>query len=335
MRRVTSTWLMSAVAVLAAVAAPLCMPVNIATEIAIYGIFALATYLLVGVAGLYSFGQAAFFGVGGYVAGYVFINTDVPLLAGLLLAAAGSAAAALVVGMMSIKRTGIYFMMLTFAFNQMIYYLAYSWRSVTGGEDGLGGIRRPDITIPGIGTLDLSQHLHFYVLAAVLFVAAFAALYQLMHSPLGLILNAARQNPRRTASLGYSVYRAQLLAFVIAGAASGVAGALFAMLYRIMPIDAISWTNSGTAVFMVIIGGMSSVFGPVIGAAVFIWLQGFFSLIWARWPLLFGVFIILVVLFLKGGVMELFERLRRLFTARASAKTEAAAPTVAGKEGGA
>lgn len=316
MKRIASTYSVSAIAIAVAIAAPFCMPINIATEILIYGIFALATYLLVSVAGLYSFGQAAFFGVGGYVAGYVFINTDLPLVAGIVLAAAGSAAVALVVGMMSIKRTGIYFMMLTFAFNQMIYYLAYSWHSVTGGEDGLGGIRRPDLDVPGLGRLDMSIHENFYIFAAVLFVAVFAALYQLMHSPLGLVLNAARQNARRTASLGYSVYRAQLLAFVAAGAASGVAGALFAMLYRIMPIDAISWTNSGTAVFMVIIGGMSSIFGPIIGAALFIWLQGFFSLIWARWPLLFGLFIILVVLFLKGGAIELFERVRGLFTAR-------------------
>jgi len=317
MKRTASTYLMSGIAAVIAVAAPFCMPINIATEILIYGIFALATYLLVSVAGLYSFGQAAFFGVGGYVAGYVFIHTDLPLWAGMVLAALGSGAVALLVGAMSIKRTGIYFMMLTFAFNQMIYYLAYSWHGVTGGEDGLGGIRRPDLAIPGVGTLDLSSHQNFYIFAAVLFVAIFAGLYQLMHSPLGLVLNAARQNARRTASLGYSVHRAQLIAFVVAGAASGVAGALFAMLYRIMPIDAISWTNSGTAVFMVIIGGMSSIFGPVIGAALFIWLQGFFSLIWARWPLLFGLFIILVVLFLKGGAIELFDRARRLLRPRA------------------
>jgi len=316
MQRKPSVYLMSAMAITIAVIAPLCLPFNIATEILIFGIFALATYLLLSVAGLYSFGQAAFFGIGGYVAGYVYINTDLPLIAGLVLAAVGSALIAMVVGMMSIKRTGIYFMMLTFAFNQMIYYLAYSWHSVTGGEDGLGGIRRPDLTIPGLGTIDFSSHLNFYILTAVMFVAIFACLYQLIRSPLGLVLNAARQNPHRTASLGFSVYRAQLLAFVIAGAASGVAGALFAMLYRIMPIDAISWTSSGTAVFMVIIGGMSSIFGPVIGAAIFIWLQGFFSLIWARWPLLFGVFIILVVLFLKGGAMELFDRMRRLVEAR-------------------
>ncbi len=316
MTKKPSTYLMSGVATLLAVAAPLCMPLNIATEILIFSIFALATYFLVSIAGLYSFGQAAFFGIGGYVAGYLFINTELPLLAGLLLAALGSALVALVVGMMSIKRTGIYFMMLTFAFNQMIYYLAYSWHSVTGGEDGLGGIRRPELGIPGLGWLDLSDHMNFYILSTVLFVIIFAALYQMIHSPLGLVLNAAKQNARRTASLGYSVYRAQLLAFVAAGAASGVAGALFAMLYRIMPIDAISWMNSGTAVFMVIIGGMSSIFGPVIGAAIFIWLQGFFSVIWARWPLLFGIFIVLVVLFLKGGAIELFDRARRLVMRR-------------------
>lgn len=312
MHRNPSVYLMSGIAILIAVIAPLCLPFNIATEILIFGIFALATHLLLSVAGLYSFGQAAFFGIGGYVAGYLYINTDLSLITGLVLAALGSALVAMVVGVMSVRRTGIYFMMLTFAFNQMIYYLAYSWHSVTGGEDGLGGIRRPDLTIPGLGTIDFSSHLNFYILTAVMFVFIFACLYQLTRSPLGLVLNAAKQNPHRTASLGFSVYRAQLLAFVIAGAASGVAGALFAMLYRIMPIDAISWTSSGTAVFMVVIGGMSSIFGPVIGAAIFIWLQGFFSLIWARWPLLFGVFIIMVVLFLKGGTIELFDRMRRL-----------------------
>src|SRR3546814_12979462 len=103
------------------------------------------------------------------------------------------------------------------------------------------------------------------------------------------------------------------------------------MLYRIMPIDAIAWTNSGTAVFMVIIGGMSSIFGPIIGAAIFIWLQGFFSLIWARWPLLFGVFILLVVLFLKGGAIELFDLARRLFGARAQTRSPVLTRVVVGK----
>lgn len=317
MPRTQSTLLIAIATLAIAVIAPLVMPINIATEILIFGIFAMSTNLLIGVSGLYSFGQAAFFGVGGYVAGYCFVHTSLPLSLGLLLAMLGAALVAGLVGAFSIRRTGIYFMMLTFAFNQMIYYLAYSWRAVTGGEDGLGGIRRPALDIPFLGSVDLGNHVNFYVVAAALFIASAILLFRLARSPLGLVLDASKQNPRRTASLGFSVYRAQWIAFVVAGAIAGLAGALFALLYRIMPIDAISWTSSGNVVFMVVIGGMSSVLGPVLGAAIFIWLQGFFSLVWARWPLLFGVFIILVVLFLRGGVAELFDRLRQLFTRKA------------------
>ena len=317
MPRTQSTLLIAIATLAIAVIAPLVMPINIATEILIFGIFAMSTNLLIGVSGLYSFGQAAFFGVGGYVAGYCFVHTSLPLSVGLLLAMLGAALVAGLVGAFSIRRTGIYFMMLTFAFNQMIYYLAYSWRAVTGGEDGLGGIRRPALDIPFVGAVDLGNHVNFYVVAAALFIASAVLLFRLARSPLGLVLDASKQNPRRTASLGFSVYRAQWIAFVVAGAIAGLAGALFALLYRIMPIDAISWTSSGNVVFMVVIGGMSSVLGPVLGAAIFIWLQGFFSLVWARWPLLFGVFIILVVLFLRGGVAKLFDRLRQLFTRKA------------------
>jgi len=317
MPRTQSTLLIAIATLAIAVIAPLVMPINIATEILIFGIFAMSTNLLIGVSGLYSFGQAAFFGVGGYVAGYCFVHTSLPLSVGLLLAMLGAALVAGLVGAFSIRRTGIYFMMLTFAFNQMIYYLAYSWRAVTGGEDGLGGIRRPALDIPFVGSVDLGNHVNFYVVAAALFIASAILLFRLARSPLGLVLDASKQNPRRTASLGFSVYRAQWIAFVVAGAIAGLAGALFALLYRIMPIDAISWTSSGNVVFMVVIGGMSSVLGPVLGAAIFIWLQGFFSLVWARWPLLFGVFIILVVLFLRGGVAELFDRARQLFARKA------------------
>jgi branched-chain amino acid transport system permease protein len=213
-------------------------------------------------------------------------------------------------------------MMLTFAFNQMIYYIAYSWRSVTGGEDGLGGIRRPSLSLPFFGAVDLGNPTYFYTLSAILFVGSFVLMYRMTKSPLGLVLEAAKLNPRRTASIGYSVYRAQWIAFVVAGAMAGLSGGLFALLYRIMPIDAISWASSGTVVFMVVIGGMSSMLGPVMGAAIFIWLQGFFSLVWARWPLLFGVFIILVVLFLRGGLIELFERARALLRGKQPAREE-------------
>jgi branched-chain amino acid transport system permease protein len=298
--------------------APLLLPINIATEILIFGIFAMATNLLIGTAGLFSFGQAAFFGIGGYIAGYCFANSEMSIWSGLILAVIGSAVVAVIIGSISIRRTGIYFMMVTFAFNQMIYYIAYSWSSVTGGEDGLGGIRRPQLEIPFVADVSLNDTTNFYIFTALLFALAFFLLLRITRSPLGLVLEAAKQNSRRTASLGYSVYSAQLLAFVASGALAGLAGALFALLYRIMPIDAISWASSGTVVFMVVIGGMSTMLGPVLGAAIFIWLQGLFSLYWERWPLLFGVFIIFVVLFLRGGVMELFSKLRRAFNKKYS-----------------
>lgn len=290
---------------------PFAIPVNIATEIVIFGLFAMATNLLIGTAGLYSFGQAAFFGVGGYAAGYLAVHGLAPLPVVLVAAALAAGLLALVIGAVSIRRTGIYFMMLTFAFNQLVYYIAYSWHSVTGGEDGLAGIKRLPLDLPLVGPVSFDNHLSFYALAAVIFLAGMAALRRIVESPFGMVLAAARLNPRRTASLGYPVHQAQLAAFVLAGAIAGIAGALFGMLYRIMPIDSVHWVSSAYVVFMVLIGGTRSMLGPVIGAAIFIWLQGLFSLVWARWPLLLGLFVIVVMLFLPGGVLDLADRLRQ------------------------
>ena len=141
------------------------------------------------------------------------------------------------VGVLSIRRLGVYFMMLTFAFNQLVFYIIYSWRSVTGGEDGLVGIRRPVLDLPFVGSFGFDDNKGFYGVVAVLFLAALIVLMRMVSSPFGIVLAASRQNGRRTISLGYPVATLQLAAFVIAGAISGVAGALFGMLYRIMPVD--------------------------------------------------------------------------------------------------
>ena len=287
---------------------PLVMPINIATEIVIFGIFAMATNLLIGTAGLYSFGQAAFFGTGGYVAGYLSARGWVSLPVALLLASAAGGLLAALIGALSIRRAGIYFMMLTFAFNQLVFYVIYFWQSVTGGEDGLAGIRRLPLKLPLLGTLSFDDNRTFYALAAMLFLASMAILVRIVNSPFGLVLTAARQNARRTTSLGYSVHALQLVAFVIAGAISGVAGALFGMLYRIMPINSVHWLGSAYVVFMVLIGGQGNMLGPAIGAAIFIWLQGLFSLFWTRWPLLLGLFVVLVMIYLPGGLLDLFTK---------------------------
>ena len=287
---------------------PLALPINIATEILIFGMFAMATNLLIGTAGLYSFGQAAFFGAGGYAAGYVLAHGWTSLPLALMIACGSGGLVAAAVGVLSIRRLGVYFMMLTFAFNQLVFYIIYSWRSVTGGEDGLVGIRRPILDLPFVGSFVFDDNKGFYGLVAVLFLAALIVLMRMVSSPFGIVLAASRQNGRRTISLGYPVATLQLVAFVIAGAISGVAGALFGMLYRIMPVDSIHWAASAYVVFMVIIGGQKSMLGPVIGAAVFIWLQGLFSLVWTRWPLLLGLFVILIMIYLPDGLVGLFSK---------------------------
>lgn len=302
-----SRWIAWGVLLAGIVAAPRVLPPTMATEILIFAIAAVAANLLIGYAGLFTFGQAAFFAVGGYSAGYLLAHYKISLLAALLIGGAAGGASAAIVGAICIRRVGIYFIMLTFAFNQMLYYVAYSWQSVTGGEDGMKGIVRPSVGL-GAARIDLDRPLAFYALVAVVFVVCFAAMCRVIDSPLGKIVIAARENSRRVASIGYNFERAQVLVFTIAGVFSGIAGVLYGMLYWIMPIDAVHWMNSGYIVFMVLIGGTSSAFGPVAGTAIFIALQDVFSTIWARWPLLFGALVVAVVMFLQGGVVELVER---------------------------
>ncbi len=287
---------------------PMVLPWNMATEILIYAIVAVAANLLLGYSGLLSFGQASFFGFGGYSAGYLLAHYHLPLILPLLVGALAGGFVAAVVGALCIRRTGIYFIMLTFAFNQMFYYLAYQLRTVTGGEDGMTGITRPAIHLPLLPEISLNSDLNFYILIAVIFAVCFAIMFRVVESPFGKIVIAARDNARRAASIGYNVQRAQILMFVISGTITGLAGAIYSMLYWIMPIDSIHWLNSGNIVFMVLIGGTSSPFGPVLGAAIFIWLQDLLSIFWARSLLLFGAVVVAVVLFLQGGVIELFRR---------------------------
>lgn len=299
-----------AVALVGLVSAPLVLPVANATELIIFALVAASANLLIGWSGLYSFGQAALFGVGGYAGGYLLANTDVALLPPVLFGGLIAAVVATGMGAMSVRRVGIYFIMLTFAFNQLVYYVAYSWQDVTGGEDGMIGIDRPGELLPWMPAIDFNNPINFYILVAVIVGACFLLLLRVIDSPFGQILLAAKDNPRRAGSVGYDIHAAQTLAFTIAGFFSGIAGVLYGMVYWIMPIDAVHWLTAGYIVFMVLVGGTSSMFGPLIGAAIFILLQDFFSTLWARWPLLFGAVIIAVVMFLRGGVIELVDRLR-------------------------
>jgi branched-chain amino acid transport system permease protein len=275
----------------------------LATEIWIFAIFGLGLNLLLGYTGMLSFGQSTFFGSAAYVAGYLLKHTAINIFAALGIGIGVGALSALLVGYLCVQRSGIYFIMLTFALNQLFYFIAYQWTTVTGGEDGMPGIPRPAL----LG-IDFKDPLAYYAFVSVLFLAALWAMRRIVESPLGRILQAIRENPVRAEAVGYHVPRFKLLAFVIGGAFSGLAGVLYAMLFGIVPLEAIGFVFSGNVLFATLIGGMGSLYGPIIGSFVFIWLSESMSVIWTRWPLLLGVAFVIVVLFFRGGVVEAWSR---------------------------
>jgi branched-chain amino acid transport system permease protein len=271
-------------------------PVKLLQEILVWGIFAMSLDLLMGRAGMVSFGHSAFFGVGGYVAALSLLKT--PGLVSALVIPAGSAAlAAVIIGFFSIRVSGVYFIMLTLAFSQMFYAVTFqvAW---LGAEDGIVGVPRP--SIPGI---DLGRALPFHLYLVLVTALAAGVLFRVAASPFGQVLRGIHENESRMESLGYAVARYKLIAFTVAGTIAGVAGALYAQLAGSITPDAFLWTTSGEALLMVIIGGTGTLGGAVLGAATFILLQSLVSSYTERWMLILGLTFILFVLFAPGGIV--------------------------------
>ncbi|HET9350855.1 MAG TPA: branched-chain amino acid ABC transporter permease [Burkholderiales bacterium] len=278
----------------------------IGAEIWLFAIFGLGLNLLLGYTGLLSFGQSTFFGSAAYVAGWLLKHYAINVFLALGIGIGVGALSALLVGYLCVQRSGLYFIMLTFALNQLFFFIAYQWTSVTGGEDGMPGVPRPAF----LG-IDFKDPMNYYIFVALLFLASLWAMRRVVESPFGKILQAIRENEVRAAAVGYNVPRFKLAAFVIAGAFSGLAGVLYAMLFGIVPLEAIGFVTSGNVVFATLIGGSGSLYGPVIGSFVFIWLSESMSVVWERWPLLLGVAFVIVVLFFRGGVVEAWSRFWR------------------------
>ena len=293
----------TAVLLLGIVILPLVVRPAIAAEIWIFAMFGLGLNLLLGYTGMLSFGQATFFGSAAYVAGWLLKNYGINVFFALGIGVGVGALSAALVGYLCVQRSGLYFIMLTFALNQLFFFTAYQWTSVTGGEDGMPGIPRPAMM-----GLNFSDPLTYYIFVSILFLISLWVMKRIVESPLGKILVAIRENEMRAEAVGYNVPRFKLAAFVIGGAFSGLAGVLYAMLFGIVPLEAIGFVTSGNVVFATLIGGSGSLYGPVIGSVVFIWLSESMSTVWARWPLLLGVAFVIVVLFFRGGVVEAWSR---------------------------
>jgi branched-chain amino acid transport system permease protein len=284
---------------------------TLASEILIYALAVAACNLLLGYTGLLSFGQGIFFGLGSYVAGLLLLRTPLPVPAMLVVALVAGAATAAAVGWLSIRRQGVYFVMLTLAFSQMFYFLAYTFSGLTGGDNGL-----LDVPRPSLAGVPLSDPWSYYAYVAVLFLALFATLQRVALSTFGRTLLAIRDNEARARAIGFPVRAFKVAAFAISGAVTAVAGALHAMLIGVAPLSNIEYHTSETLLIMTIIGGSANLFASVLGAAAYLVAGDLLSAIWPRWLLLLGLILIVIALFLQRGLWGLIERAAALVSRR-------------------
>ncbi len=279
---------------------------SILTDLLVFGLFAMSLDLIMGYTGMVSFGHAAYFGLGAYGSALVLIHFEQPIPVALLAGSLLAGVVAVPVGWFSTRATGIYFAMLTLAFAQLLYTAAYKWRDLTGGSDGIAGV--PKTTLFWGGPSLASPHA-FYLLVAACIVLSLAACRALVRSPFGCALQAIRENERRFASLGRDPRPFKLVVFVIAAAFAGLAGALFAPYRGFASPEVMFWVFSGQALMMVIMGGMGTLVGPVVGAMVFILIQEVLSSYTEHWMIFTGAVFVLMVIFLPGGVVGTVRRL--------------------------
>ena len=275
------------------------------TRIVIFALAATSLNLIMGYGGMMSFGHAAYLGIGGYAVGILaqegigsgFVQWPVAL--------AASALFALVIGALSLRTRGVYFIMITLAFAQMAYYVA-SGLARYGGDDGLTIYQRSDFA----GLIDLSNRVSFYYLCLACLFAGIYLVWRIVNSRFGLVVQGLRSNEARMQAIGFPVNRYRLVCFVISGTMCGLAGALLANNTDFVSPSIMYWTRSGDLMVMVVLGGMGSLFGPVLGAIVYLVLEEFLSQLTEYWALIMGPLLLLIVLFGRGGIMGLLGRPR-------------------------
>jgi branched-chain amino acid transport system permease protein len=281
---------------------PLLLPYDaLAVNILIFGLYAVGFNLLFGYTGMLSFGHAAFFGVGSYIAGIAIVHFSLPWLLAILLGVAAAALIGLVIGYLSIRTRGIYFSMVTLALGQIVYFAFYKAERWTGGENGLRGISVAPFDLLGLHIDLVNPHTKYYVV--LLFVGlALWFVSRLLNSPFGAVIETIRENEPRAAACGYDVARTKLLVFVLSAAICGLAGTLRALHLSIVPIDSLHYLQSGQAVMMCLLGGMGTFFGPFIGAALFLYLEDIVTTLTSHWMAVVGTLFIVLVLFFPRGV---------------------------------
>ncbi len=266
-----------------------------------FALFACAFNLLLGFGGLLSFGHAMFLGTAGYVSAHAAKVWGLPPELAILAGTAASGVLGVVVGALAIRRQGIYFAMITLAIAQMMYFF-YLQTPFTHGEDGIQSVPRGRL----FGFIDLAQPLVIYYVVLAIFLAAFLFIHRVIHSPFGQVLKSIKENEPRAISLGYDADRYKLLAFILSATLAGLAGATKAIVFQLASLTDVYWTMSGEVVLMVLLGGMATIFGPVVGAFVIIALENYLAP-FGEWVTIItgGIFVVCVLAFRRGIVGEL------------------------------
>ena len=289
------------------VLAPLVVYPVFMMKVMCFALFACAFNLLIGFGGLLSFGHAMFLGAAGYASAHAAkVWGFTPELA-ILFGTAVALGLGAVAGLLAIRRQGIYFAMITLALAQMIYFVALQAK-FTGGEDGIQSVPRGRL----FGIIDLTQPMAMYAFVTVVFLAGFILVWRVVHSPFGQVLKAIRENENRAVSLGYDADRYKLVAFVISGGIAGLAGATKAIVFQLASLTDVHWTMSGEVVLMTLLGGLGTIFGPVVGAAIIITMQNYLAQLGAWVTVVQGViFVICVLAFRRGVIGELGNWLKK------------------------
>jgi branched-chain amino acid transport system permease protein len=287
------------------ITAPFGLPafaMTLLTELVILGLFAMSLDLMVGYTRLISFGHVAAYGLGAYASGYMLLNTSMPLPLVVILATLLTGVIAIGVGWVCTLATGVSFAMLTLAFAQLLYAIAFKWTSVTGGSDGLAGIPR---RAGPMGMTLLTTKTGFYYFALACLIGAFLLCRKLVSSPFGAVLRGIRENEAKTVSLGFNTRLYKIAVVAIAYALGGLAGALYAPFAGFANTELLFWLLSGQVLIMVIVGGSGTLIGPILGAAFFLLLEHQLSSVTEAWALFFGLIFIGFVLFAPEGIWGL------------------------------
>ena len=278
------------------------------TELLILGLFALSVDIIMGYTGLVSLGPAAFFGIGAYAGALTLLKLANSIWLALAITLVLSGMVAWLIGYLSIRIKGVYFAMLTLAFAEMFHELAFNWQSFTGGSDGLTGVPRPEIGIPPL-TLSLGNPYAYYYFVLVTVILVYYGCVRLVNSPFGRVLQAIRDNEERAEFIGYDVRIFKRRSFVISGIIGGLSGSLFALLRFVDP-DVLHWFISAEALVMNLFGGMGTLYGPIIGAIVFLFSKDLISSYTEHWRLILGVIFVGFVIYSPRGIVGLYEAFR-------------------------